>query len=345
MFSSDIGIDLGTSSVLIYIKGQGIVLNEPSVVAVDKNDNSIIAVGEKARKMLGKAPSNIDVVRPLKEGVISDYNITEVMLRYFISKAIGKQTRRKPRIAVCVPTGVTEVAKKAVKDATEDAGAREVFIIEEPLAAAIGSGIDISRACGSMIVDIGAGTTDIAVISLGGIVVNGSLRVAGDNFDVCVIKHIRKTYNVLIGCKTAEDIKINIGTAYSRSASINMNVRGRNLITGLPNTINVTSDEIYIALKEPIYLILDTIIKVLEKTPPELAADIYERGIVMTGGGALLYGLDKLIKEETGINTVLAEDSICCVALGTGKYIEYNNTINSDKGGFFNKILRFLKWR
>ncbi len=344
MFGSDIGIDLGTSSVLIYIKGQGIVLKEPSVVAIDRHTNEVIAVGEKAKKMIGKAPSSINVVRPLREGVISDYNVTEIMLKYFIKKVIGK-TSRRPRIAVCVPSEVTEVEKKAVKDATKDAGAREVFVIEEPIAAAIGSGIDITRACGSMIVDIGGGTTDIAVISLGGSVVKTSLKIAGDNFDEAIIRHIRKKYNVLIGEKSAEEIKINVGTVYEKSILVNMDVRGRNLVTGLPNTINVTSEEIYQALKEPSTMIIEAIHKVLEQTPPELASDVYERGIVMTGGGALIHGLDKAIKESTGINAVLAEDALSCVALGTGKYIEYNNKFERNSNSFLDKIIKLFKWR
>ncbi len=344
MFGSDIGIDLGTSSVLIYIKGQGIVLKEPSVVAIDRHTNEVVAVGEKAKKMIGKAPANINVIRPLREGVISNYNVTEIMLKYFIKKVLGKSSRR-PRIAVCVPSEVTEVEKKAVKDATKDAGAREVFVIEEPIAAAIGSGIDITRACGSMIVDIGGGTTDIAVISLGGAVVKSSLKIAGDNFDEAIIRHIRKKYNVLIGEKSAEDLKINVGTVYKRSASVNMDIRGRNLVTGLPNTINITSEELYEALKEPTSIIIETIHKVLEQTPPELAADVYERGIVMTGGGALIYGLDKAIKESTGINAVLAEDALSCVALGTGQYIEYNNKFEKARYNFFDRISQLFKWR
>lgn len=344
MFSSDIGIDLGTSSVLIYIKGQGIVLKEPSVVAIDRHNNEVIAVGEEASKMIGKAPANIDVIRPLREGVISDYNVTEIMLKYFIKQAIGK-TSRRPRIAVCVPSEVTEVEKKAVKDATKDAGAREVFVIEEPIAAAIGSGIDITRACGSMIVDIGGGTTDIAVISLGGAVVKTSLKIAGDNFDEAIIKYIKKKYNVLIGEKSAQDLKLNIGTVYKRSASVNMDIKGRNLVTGLPNVINITSEEMYEALKESSDAIIKAIHKVLEETPPELASDVYERGIVMTGGGALIYGLDKAIKESTGINAVLAEDALACVALGTGKYIEYNNKFEKDNTSFFKILLSLFKWR
>lgn len=326
MFGSDIGIDLGTASVLVYIKGQGIVLQEPSVVAVDKNTDTILAVGEEARKMLGRTPGNIVATRPLKEGVISDFDITEKMLRYFIEKAVGKHVIRKPRIAVCVPSSVTEVERRAVEDATKLAGARQVFVIEEPIAAAIGAGIDISRACGSMVVDIGGGTTDVAVISLGGTVVSTSLKVAGDNFDEAIIRYMRKKHNILIGERTAEDLKINVGTAFERTAPVTMDVRGRNLVTGLPKTITVSSDEMYEALHESVVSIVDAVHTVLEQTPPELASDISDRGIVMTGGGSLLYGLDKLIKERTGINAVIADDSVSCVAIGTGKYIEFETT-------------------
>lgn len=323
MLGTDIGIDLGTASVLVYIRGQGTVLQEPSVVAIDKNTNSILAVGEEARSMLGRTPGNIVAIRPLREGVISDYGITEKMLKYFINKALGRPLLRKPRIAVCVPSSVTEVERRAVEDATRQAGARQVYVIEEPIAAAIGAGIDIARACGSMVVDIGGGTTDVAVISLGGTVVSASIKVAGDNFDEAIIRYMRKKHNVLIGERTAEDLKINIGTAYSRSVPVNMDVRGRNLVTGLPKTICVTSEEMHEALYESITSVVEAVHMVLEKTPPELASDISDRGIVMTGGGSLLYGLDKLLKEKTGINTVIAEESVSCVAIGTGKYIEY----------------------
>ena len=334
MFGSDIGIDLGTSSILIYIKGKGIVLKEPSVVAVEKDTNTVIAVGQAAKNMIGKSPPNINVIRPLRDGVISNYSITEIMLKYFIDKSIGKQTSKKPKIAICVPSEVTEVEKKAVKDATKDAGAREVFIIEEPVAAAIGAGIDISRACGSMIIDIGAGTTDVAIISLGGSVVKGSIRVAGDYFDSEIIKYVRKKYNVVIGERTAENAKIKIGTVYKDASIIEMDIRGRNVVTGLPTTVKITSYDIYEALNEAIESIFVIIKTVLERTPPELSSDIYERGIVMTGGGSLLYGFDKLIKERTGINTVIAEDAISCVALGTGKYIEYTTKyFGNDKKG------------
>jgi len=320
---ADIGIDLGTASVIVYIKGQGTVLKEPSVVAIDKNNDTILAVGEEARSMLGRTPGNIVAIRPLRQGVISDFDITEKMLKYFINKSVGRPLMRKPRIAVCVPSSVTEVEKRAVEDATRQAGARQVFVIEEPIAAAIGAGIDIARACGSMVVDIGGGTTDVAVISLGGTVVSTSLKVAGDNFDEAIVRYMRKRHNVLIGERSAEELKINVGTAYNRAVSTSMDVRGRNLITGLPRTINVTSDEMQEALSEPVTSIIEAVYTVLEKTPPELASDIADRGIVMTGGGSLLYGLDKLIKEKTGINTIVAEEAVTCVAIGTGRYIEY----------------------
>ena len=322
-FGENIGIDLGTATVLVYIKGQGIVIREPSVGAIDTDTNTILAVGEEARRMLGRTPGNIVAIRPLREGVISNYEVTEKMLQYFIEKAMGKRSFVKPTIAVCVPSSVTEVEKRAVEDAARQAGARRVHIIEEPIAAAIGSGIDISRACGSMVVDIGGGTTDIAVISLGGTVVSYSLKIAGDNFDDAIIRYIRKKHNVLIGERTAEDLKIKIGTAFERTIPVSMDVRGRNLITGLPKNFTVTSDEMLEALQESVAAIAEAVHGVLEKTPPELAADIYERGIVMTGGGSLLYGLDKLIQSRTGIHAMVAEDAVSCVAIGTGRYIEF----------------------
>lgn len=325
-FGTDIGIDLGTASVLVYVRGQGIVLQEPSVVAIEKNSNSILAVGEDARKMLGRTPGHIVAIRPLREGVISDYDVTEKMLKYFIQKTCGKRIIR-PRIAVCVPSKVTEVERRAVDDATRQAGARQVYIIEEPIAAAIGAGIDIARACGSMVVDIGGGTTDVAVISLGGTVISSSIKVAGDNFDEAIVRYMRKKHNILIGERTAEELKINVGTAYPRPQPIAIDVRGRNLITGLPKTISVTSEEMYEALQESVLTIVDVVHSVLEQTPPELASDISERGIVMTGGGSLLYGLDKLISEKTGINTIIAEDPVSCVAIGTGKYVEFASVL------------------
>lgn len=323
MLGSDIGIDLGTASVLVYMKGKGVVLKEPSVVAFDRDTNKIKAIGEEARLMLGRTPGNIVAVRPLRQGVISDYTVTEKMLKYFIQKAVGKQRFRKPRISVCVPSGVTEVEKKAVEDATYQAGAREVAIIEEPIAAAIGAGIDISRPCGNMIVDIGGGTSDIAVISLGGTVVSTSIKIAGDDFDEAIVRYMRKKHNLLIGERTAEDIKIKIGSAYKRQETVTMDVRGRNLVTGLPKTITVSSDETEEALRETTSQIVEAVHSVLEKTPPELAADIADRGIVLTGGGCLLYGLEELIEEKTGITTMTAEDPMTAVAIGTGKFVEF----------------------
>ena len=320
----DIGIDLGTASVLVYVKGKGVVLKEPSVVAFDRNTNKIKAIGEEARLMLGRTPGNIVAVRPLRQGVISDYTVTEKMLSYFISRTVGKSLfGRKPRISVCVPSGATEVEKKAVEDATYQAGAREVSIIEEPVAAAIGAGIDIAKPCGNMIVDIGGGTADIAVISLGGVVVSNSIKVAGDDFDEAIVRFMRKKHNLLIGERTAEEIKINVGTVYKRPENLTMDVRGRNLVTGLPKTVTVTSEETEEALREPAYQIVDAVHNVLERTPPELAADISDRGIVLTGGGSLIQGLEELIEEKTGINTMTAEDPLTAVAIGTGKYIEY----------------------
>ena len=331
-FGMDIGIDLGTAMVVVYIKGQGIVLQEPSVVAVNKNTGEVLAVGEEARQMIGRTPGYIQPIRPLSQGVISDYDMTEKMLKYFIHKAIGKR-RIKPRIAICVPSGVTEVERKAVEDATKQAGARKVVIIEEPIAAAIGAGIQIGRARGSMVVDIGGGTTDIAVISLGGIVVNSSLKVAGNDFDDAIIRYMRKKHNLLIGERTAETIKINIGTASEKTAPEEMDVRGRNLITGLPKNITLRSDEVLEALRESVANIVEAIHSVLEKTPPELAADIADRGIVMTGGGSQLKGLDKLIQEKTGINIIIAEAAVSAVAIGTGSYVEYMSSVKS-KGGW-----------
>ena len=301
---TDIGIDLGTASVLVYVKGK--------------------AIGEEARLMLGRTPGNIVAVRPLRQGVISDYTVTEKMLSYFISRTVGKSLfGRKPRISVCVPSGATEVEKKAVEDATYQAGAREVSIIEEPVAAAIGAGIDIAKPCGNMIVDIGGGTADIAVISLGGVVVSNSIKVAGDDFDEAIVRFMRKKHNLLIGERTAEEIKINVGTVYKRPENLTVDVRGRNLVTGLPKTVTVTSEETEEALREPAYQIVDAVHNVLERTPPELAADISDRGIVLTGGGSLIQGLEELIEEKTGINTMTAEDPLTAVAIGTGKYIEY----------------------
>lgn len=323
-FGQDIGIDLGTATVLVYIKGKGIVLREPSVVAIDKNSNKLLAVGEEARRMLGRTPGNIIAIRPLREGVISDYDVTERMLKYFINKVCGSRLFKvfKPRIMVCVPSGVTEVEKRAVIDAAMQAGARKTYLIEEPIAAAIGAGIDIAKACGSMVVDIGGGTTDIAVISLGGTVVSTSIKIAGDKFDEAIVRYMRKKHNIMIGERTAEELKINIGTVFPRVQEVSMDIRGRNLISGLPKTITITSTEIMEALEEPISSVVEAVHSVLERTPPELAADISDRGIVMTGGGSLIYGLDKLLQEKTGINVIIADDAISCVALGTGKALD-----------------------
>jgi len=325
LISNDIGIDLGTSSVIVYIKGRGVVLKEPSVIALNKDTNTVLAYGEDARLMLGRTPENIAAVRPLRQGVISDATLTEQMLKYFINKAVGRRTLRKPRVSICVPSGATEVEKKAVETATYHAGAREVTIVEEPVAAAIGAGIDISKAQGNMIIDIGGGTSDIAVIALDSPVVSESIKVAGDDFDEAILRYMRKKHNLLIGERTAEDIKVNVGCASKRPENITMEVRGRNLVTALPKTVVVSADEIMDALTEPAMMIVNAVHNVLERTPPELAADIYERGIVMTGGGSLLYGLDKLLNEKTGINCVLAEDPLTAVAIGTGKFIDILN--------------------
>ena len=329
--SIDLGIDLGTASILVYVKGKGVVLKEPSVVAFDRDTNMIKAIGEEARLMLGRTPGNIVAVRPLRQGVISDYIVTEKMIKYFVQKALGKRTFKKPNISICVPSGVTEVEKKAVEEAAFAAGAREVHLIEEPVAAAIGAGIDISKPCGNMIVDIGGGTSDIAVISLGGTVVNTSLKVAGDDFDEAIVRYVRKKHNLLIGDRTAEDIKIR--TTYPLVEDESMEVRGRNLVTGLPKTVTVTASETEEALHETTSQIVEAVIGVLERTPPELSADILDRGIVLTGGGALLRGLEELIEERTGINTMTAEDPMKVVAIGTGQYVEFMNgkKISSDK--------------
>lgn len=322
-FGAEIGIDLGTASVLVYIKGKGIVLQEPSVVAIDKDTDRVLAVGNEARKMLGRTPGNIVAIRPLRDGVISDYDITERMLRHFINKTCGRRRFFRPKIMVCVPSGVTEVERRAVIDATMEAGGSRTYLIEEPIAAAIGAGLDIYKPDGSMVIDIGGGTTDIAVISLGGVVVSKSIKVAGDKFDEAIIKYMRKNHNLLIGERTAEELKMNVGTAYPRTKELKMDCRGRDLVTGLPKNKTISSEEMMEALFEPVNAICDAVHAVLEKTPPELASDISTRGIVMTGGGALLHGLNKLIEKKTGIPTYVAEDAISCVAKGTGMSLEH----------------------
>lgn len=326
-WGQDIGIDLGTATVIAYVKGKGIVLREPSVVAVDSNTNDVLAVGREARRMLGRTPGNIVATRPLREGVISNYTVTERMLKYFISRVCGRFVFA-PRIMICIPSQVTEVEKKAVIDAATQAGARKVYLIEEPIAAAIGAGIDISKPCGNMVVDIGGGTTDIAVISLGGSVVSTSLKVAGDKFDEYIVKYIKKKHNIMIGERTAEDLKINIGCVYPKIQDTEMDIRGRDLIDGLPKTVTVYSSEMLEALIEPALMIVDAVHSVLERTPPELAADISDKGIYMTGGGCLVDGLDKLLQEKTGINVMIAQDAISCVALGTGKALDTLNSLD-----------------
>ena len=329
-FGQDIGIDLGTATVIAYVRGKGIVLREPSVVAVNSVTNEVLAVGEEARRMLGRTPGTIVATRPLRDGVISNYTVTEKMLKTFINKICGKFIF-SPRIMICIPSQVTEVEKKAVIDAASQAGARKVYLIEEPIAAAIGAGIDISKPCGNMIVDIGGGTTDIAVISLGGSVVSTSLKIAGDKFDEYIVKYIKRKYNIIIGERTAEELKINIGCVYPRMQDVEMDVRGRDLRDGLPKTITVRSSEMMEALEEPGRLIVDAVHSVLERTPPELAADISDKGIYMTGGGSLLNGLDQLIKEKTGINVMIAQDAVSCVALGTGKALDNLDVLDEKK--------------
>lgn len=327
MFGIDLGIDLGTASVLVYLKGKGIVLHEPSVVAIDKNTNKRIAVGEDARMMLGRTPGNIVAVRPMRDGVIADYLTTELMLKYFLEKAGARKIPFfKTRVVVCIPSGVTEVEERAVKQAAYQAGARQVQVIEEPYAAALGAGLDIAGPAGNMVVDIGGGTSDIAVLALGGIVTKQSLRVGGDKFDEAIIRHIRREYNLMIGERTAEEVKIAVGTAIpeGRPDNSEIDVRGRDLVTGLPKTVTVNSKECYTALEESVEAIVGAVKEVLEHTPPELSADILNKGIVMTGGGSMVYGFDIRLSRETGLPVSLAEDPISCVALGTGKVLDHS---------------------
>ncbi len=321
-FTEDVGIDLGTANVLVYIKGKGIVLNEPSVVAINKNTDEILAVGEDARQMLGRTPANIVAVRPLRDGVISDYDVTERMLKYFIKKTCGSGRFFRPRIMVCVPSGVTEVEKRAVREAATQAGGKDVYLMEEPLAAAIGAGLDVSRAGGIMVMDIGGGTTDIALISLGGIVTSASVKIAGDRFDEAIVKYMRKKHKLYIGERTAEELKKGIGTAYPRDEEVRMSCSGRDLVTGLPRDVTMTSADMLEALEEPLQNVCEAAHGVLERTPPELAADISDAGMILTGGGALLWGIDKRVKQRTGINVTIAEDPTTCVAIGTGKALD-----------------------
>ncbi|EEG78146.1 rod shape-determining protein [Dethiobacter alkaliphilus] len=319
-FSRDIGIDLGTANTLVFVKGKGIVLREPSVVAIRRDNGAILEVGEEAKRMIGRTPGNIVAIRPMKDGVIADFDVTQTMLRHFIAKAYRRKTMFKAQVVVCVPSGVTEVEKRAVIDATKQAGAKEAFLIEEPMAAAIGAGLPVEEPTGSMIVDIGGGTTEVAIISLGGIVTSRSIRVGGDEMDESIVQYIKRSYNLMIGERTAEEIKITIGTAYrEQDEDRTMEIRGRDLVTGLPKTQVITDSEIESALADPVASILEAIKITLEKSPPELAADIMDKGIVMTGGGALLHGLDKLVAKETGMPVYIAENPLDCVALGAGK--------------------------
>lgn len=320
--AKDIGIDLGTASVLVCIKGKGVVLNEPSVVAIDKNTGRLLKVGAEAQAMLGRTPGNIVAIRPLRDGVISDYDMTERMLKEFIRKVTGGFHLFPPRIMVCVPSGITEVEERAVIDAGRQAGARRVYLIEEPVAAAIGAGIDITKPDGHMVVDIGGGTSDIAVISLSGVVESASIKVAGDQFNESIVKYMRRKHNILIGERTAEQMKMEIGCVYPKEEEATIEIKGRCLMTGLPKTITVNSTEMMEAFEEPVERILEAVHNVLERTPPELVADISNNGIVMTGGGSLVDGFDKLITARTGIHTVVAEDAISCVAEGTGKSLD-----------------------
>lgn len=338
-FSEEVGIDLGTANVIVYIKDKGIVLQEPSVVAVDEETNEILAVGAEARQMLGRTPANIVALRPLRDGVISNYDITERMLKYFIKKTCGAGKFFRPRIMICVPSGVTEVEKRAAREAATQAGGKDVFLMEEPLAAAIGAGLDVARPEGNMVMDIGGGTTDIAIIALGGIVASSSVKVAGDKFDEAIVKYMRKKHKLYIGERTAEELKINIGTAFPRKEEITMTCSGRDLVTGLPRDVEMTSSEMLEALEEPLHQICEAAHAVLEKSPPELAADISNSGIYVTGGGALMYGIDERVKERTGIDVHIAEEPMNCVAIGTGKALDnidviQRATLNRKKRSF-----------
>jgi rod shape-determining protein MreB len=325
LFSSDLAIDLGTSNTLIFVKGKGIVCNEPSVVAVQKDrrgDRKVLAVGKEAKEMLGRTPGAVSAIRPIKDGVIADFEVTEQMLQYFIAKAHNRRTMVKPRVVICVPNGITEVEKRAVRESAESAGAREVFLIEEPMAAAIGADLPIEEASGNMIVDVGGGTTEVAVISLAGIVYSRSIRVGGDKMDEAIIQYVKRRYNLLIGERSAEEIKVEIGNAYPFDETRTMVIKGRDMIAGVPRNIEINSDEIREALAEPVGAIVDAVRVALERTPPELAADIVDKGIVLAGGGALLGNLDVILREETGLPVMIADDALSCVVLGTGRVLD-----------------------
>lgn len=319
LFVRDIGIDLGTANTLVYVRKKGIVLREPSVVAIRRDNGSILAVGEEAKQMIGRTPGNIVAIRPMKDGVIADFDVTQTMLKHFIAKAYRRRALFLPQVVVCVPSGVTEVEKRAVLDATKQAGAKQAFLIEEPMAAAIGAGLPVEEPTGSMIVDVGGGTSEVAVISLGGIVTSKSIRVGGDEMDEAIINYIKKTYNLMIGERTAEELKIDLGSAFHMEEDEKKDIRGRDLVSGLPKVLTVTSWEIETALAEPVSAIMETIKNTLERTPPELAADIMEKGVILSGGGALLRGLDKLVAEETGMPVYMADDPLDCVVIGAGK--------------------------
>jgi len=331
--SKDIGIDLGTANTLVYVRGKGIVVREPSVVAMKLDTNAVMAVGDEAKKMIGRTPGNIIAIRPMRDGVIADFNVTHRMIKYFIVRAYAGSPVGKPRVLVSVPSGITEVERRAVEEAAMQAGARIARLIEEPMAAAIGAGLPVGEPTGSMIVNMGGGTTEIAVISLGGIVTSKSIRAAGDKQDEAIVHYIKRMYNLAIGERTGEEIKIVIGSAYPNTTEGSMDIKGRDLVTGLPKTIKVTSEEILEALREPIAIILDGIKSTLEKTPPELAADIMDRGIMLSGGGALLHGLDILVKHETGMPVQVAENPLDCVAIGTGKALEQYDEISKSYSG------------
>ena len=328
MFAKDIGIDLGTANVLIYVKGEGIVLNEPSVVAIDSETKRPLAVGKEAREMLGRTPGRVNAIRPMKDGVIADFEITEIMLNYFIRKINGKSFFSRPRILICCPSNITQVEKNAIKEAAERTGAKKVYLEEEPKVAAIGAGMDISKPSGNMVIDIGGGTTDIAILSLGGIVTSSSIKVAGNVFDSDIIKYIKDKYKLLIGDRTAEEIKVTVGTAFPGALNEKMEVRGRDLVTGLPHTITICSDEIEEALRESLYIIVNTAKQVLEQTPPELSADIIDKGIVLTGGGSLVHGISDLLEHELKVPVFVAESPLTCVAEGTGILLSNLHLLN-----------------
>lgn len=327
LFTRDLGIDLGTANTLVMVKGKGIVIREPSVVAMRSDNKQVLAVGEEAKRMIGRTPGNIVAIRPMKDGVIADFDVTQEMLKYFIRKVMPKVMPHRPRVVVCVPSGVTEVEKRAVDEATRQAGAKEAYLVEEPMAAAIGAGLPVHEPTGSMIVDIGGGTSEVAIISLGGIVTSRSIRIGGNKLDDAIISYIKKEFNLMIGERTAEEIKINVGAAYPRKDIREMEVRGRDMVTGLPKTLKISTPEVMEAIREPVNSIIEAIKLTLEKTPPELASDIMDKGIMMTGGGSLLAGLDDLVREETGMPVRIADNPLDCVVIGAGKVVEEIDTL------------------